>query len=130
MYLHVCVCMPAIAERLRPAYPALPERAGVGSIPVEYVVSLLHSGQTAADSSRGPHCHHSTIPRSMHGHKDSACFRTTAPFPEACTATRPKDACYKLGVCDSQGAPGSGSPLLYINTWAMVWPNDYPALAT
>jgi hypothetical protein len=24
----------------------------------------------------------------------------------------------------------SGSPLFYINTWAMVWPNDYPALAT
>ena len=42
MYQHVCVCMPAIAERLRQAYPALPERAGVGSIPVEYVVSLSH----------------------------------------------------------------------------------------
>jgi hypothetical protein len=41
-----------------------------------------------------------------------------------------KDACYKLGVCDRQGEPGSGSPLFYINTWAMVWPNDYPALAT
>ncbi len=42
MYQHVCVCMPAIAERLRQAYPALPERAGVGSIPMEYVVSLSH----------------------------------------------------------------------------------------
>ena len=42
MYQHVCVCMPTIAERLRQAYPALPERAGVGSIPVEYVVSLSH----------------------------------------------------------------------------------------
>ena len=52
---------------------------------------------------------HGTIPRSMHGRKD---------------------ACYKLGVCDRQGEPGSGSPLFYINTWAMVWPNDYPALAT
>ena len=52
---------------------------------------------------------HCTIPRSMHGRKD---------------------ACYKLGVCDRQGEPGSGSPLFYINTWAMVWPNDYPALAT
>jgi hypothetical protein len=42
MYLHVCACMPAIAERLRQAYPALPERAGVGSIPVVYVVPLPH----------------------------------------------------------------------------------------
>ena len=44
MYLHVCVCMPVIAraERLRQAYPALPERAGVGSIPVVYVVPLPH----------------------------------------------------------------------------------------
>ncbi len=120
----VCVCMPAIAERLRRAYPALPEWAGVGSIPV------------------GPHSHslgklqlspagdHSIIPQSMHGHKDRACFRTTAPFPEACTATRHKDACYKLGVCNRQGTPGLGSPLFYISTWAMVWPNDYPALAT
>ncbi len=128
MYLHVCVCMPAIAEpdRIRPAYPALPERAGVGSIPVEYVVSLSH---ILGKLQLIPAGDHSTIPRSMHGHKDSACFRTTAPFPEACTATRPKDACYKLGVCDRQGAPGSGSPLFYINTWAMVWPNDYPARA-
>ncbi len=31
---------------------------------------------------------------------------------------------------DRQGEPGSGSPLFYINTWAMVWPNDYPAVAT
>jgi hypothetical protein len=38
--------------------------------------------------------------------------------------------CYKLGVCDRQGEPGSGSPLFYINTWAMVWPHDYPAVAT
>ena len=41
-----------------------------------------------------------------------------------------EDACYKRGVCNRQGEPGSGSPLFYINTWAMVWPNDYPALAT
>jgi hypothetical protein len=52
---------------------------------------------------------HSTIPRSMH------CRKNT---------------CYPLGVCDRQGEPGSGSPLFYINTWAMVWHNDYPALAT
>jgi hypothetical protein len=24
---------------------------------------------------------------------------------------------------------GSGIPLFYINTWAMIWPTDYPALA-
>ncbi len=42
MYLHVCVCMPTTAKRLRQAYPALPERAGVGSILVVYVVPLPH----------------------------------------------------------------------------------------
>ena len=40
-----------------------------------------------------------------------------------------KEACYKRGVCDRRGEPGSGSPLYYINTWAMVWPTDYPAVA-
>ena len=39
-----------------------------------------------------------------------------------------KDACYPLGICDRQCMPGSGSPLFYINTWAMV--KDYPALAS
>ncbi len=50
-----------------------------------------------------------TIPRIMHGRKD---------------------ACYERGVCgDWRGEPGSGSPLYYINTSAMVWPTDYPAVA-
>jgi hypothetical protein len=49
-----------------------------------------------------------TIPQIMHGRKD---------------------ACYERGVCDWRGEPGSGSPLYYINTWAMVWPMDYPAVA-
>jgi hypothetical protein len=40
-----------------------------------------------------------------------------------------KDACYPLRVCDRQGAPGLGSPLFYINSWAMIWPNDYKAVA-
>ena len=55
---------------------------------------------------------YSTIPQIMHGHTG-------------------KEACYKRGVCDRRGAgePGSGSPLYYINTWAMVWPTDYPAVA-
>ena len=38
-----------------------------------------------------------------------------------------KDACFPRGICDSGGRPGSGSPLFYINTWAMIWPTDYPA---
>ena len=73
---------------------------------VVYVVPLSH---ILGKLPLGPAGDHGTIPRSMHGRKD---------------------ACYKLGVCDRQGEPGSGSPLFYINTWAMVWPNDYPALAT
>jgi hypothetical protein len=70
MYLHVRVCMPAIAERLRPAYPALPERAGVGSIPVVYVVPLSHILGKLQLIPAGDH----TV--------------TTAPFPKACTAAR------------------------------------------
>ena len=42
---------------------------------------------------------------------------------------RTDHACYERGVCDRRGEPGSGSPLYYINTWAMVWPTDYPAAA-
>ena len=45
-----------------------------------------------------------TIPRQMHGRKE---------------------ACYPLGMCDRQGSPGTGSPLFYINSWAMIWPVDY-----
>ena len=37
------------------------------------------------------------------------------------------DACYPRGSCDKRGAPGSGSKLFYINSWAMIWPTDYPA---
>ena len=35
-----------------------------------------------------------------------------------------------LGCVLEPGEPRPDSPLFYINTWAMVWPNDYPALAT
>ncbi len=35
-----------------------------------------------------------------------------------------------LGCELEPGEPGPDSPLFYINTWAMVWPNDYSALAT
>ncbi len=74
--------------------------------PVVYVVPLSH---ILGKLPLIPAGDHGTIPRRMHGRKD---------------------ACYKLGVCDRQGEPGSGSPLFYINTWAMVWPHDYPAVAT
>ena len=76
------------------------------SEPVVYVVPLSH---ILGKLPLVPAGDHGTIPRSMHGRKE---------------------ACYRLGVCDRQGIIGSGSPLFYINTWAMVWPNDYPALAT
>ncbi len=36
---------------------------------------------------------------------------------------------WNLGCVLEPGEPGSDSPLFYINMWAMVWPNDYPALA-
>ena len=49
--------------------------------------------------------------------------------PLSHSGQRPKDVCFKLGGCDRQGAPGLGSPLFYINTWAMVWPKYYPASA-
>ena len=35
-------------------------------------------------------------------------------------------ACFPEGTCDRANAPGSGSKLFYINTWAMVWPSDHP----
>ncbi len=38
-----------------------------------------------------------------------------------------KDACFPRGSCDKRGSPGSGSNLFYINSWAMIWPTDYPA---
>ena len=33
---------------------------------------------------------------------------------------------FKLGKCDENGQPGSGSGLYYINSWAMCWPSDHP----
>ena len=40
-----------------------------------------------------------------------------------------KQQCFPGGTCDRADAPGSGSKLFYINTWAMVWPSDHPVLA-
>ena len=109
MYLHVSACMCLYASHsLEVSKAGIPCSSGAGLRGFDprgvRCFPLSHSGQTAADSSRGLHCHHSTIPRSMHSHKDSACFRTTAPFPEASTATRPKDAFCKLA---SHGLPES-----------------------
>ena len=74
--------------------------------PVVYVVPLSH---ILGKLPLIPAGDYGTIPRIMHGHKE---------------------ACYKRGVCDRRGEPGSGSPLYYINTWAimmimMFWPTDY-----
>ncbi len=41
--------------------------------------------------------------------------------------SRKKDSCFPRGRCYQEGRPGSGSQLYYINTWAMIWPMDYPA---
>ena len=37
-----------------------------------------------------------------------------------------KAACFEHGICDRDGKPGSGSRLFFINSWAMLWPTDYP----
>ncbi len=69
--------------------------------PVLYVVPLSH---ILGKLPLVPAGDDGTIPRNMH------CRKV---------------ACYPRGVCDSQGSPGSGSPLFYINSWAMIWPVDY-----
>ena len=48
---------------------------------------------------------HGTIPASMRDHRRDL---------------------FKLGKCDENGRPGSGSELFYINSWAMCWPSDHP----
>ncbi len=74
--------------------------------PVVYVVPLSHvlgnlKLPLVAAGDTG------TIPRTMHGRKDT---------------------CYPMGVCDRPGEPVSGSPLFYINSWAMIWPVDYQSI--
>ena len=49
----------------------------------------------------------------------------TIPFSMASK----QQECFPEGACDRANAPGSGSKLFYINTWAMVWPSDHPVLA-
>jgi hypothetical protein len=46
----------------------------------------------------------------------------TIPFSMASK----QHAYFPEGTCDRATAPGSGSKLFYINTWAMVWPSDHP----
>jgi hypothetical protein len=74
-------------------------QAAVTSVPSHILgkVPLVLAGDTC------------TIPRSMHGRKET---------------------CYPIGVCDSAGAPGSGSPLLYINSWALISPVNYQAVSS
>ena len=72
--------------------------------PVVYIVPLSHILGRLPLLPAGDH---GTIPRSM---------------------SRRKEACFPRGVCDRDCRPGSGSPLYYINSWAMIWPTDYPAL--
>ena len=49
----------------------------------------------------------------------------TIPFSMASK----QQAYFPEGTCDRANAPGSGSKLSYINTWAMVWPSDHPVWA-
>jgi hypothetical protein len=110
----VMECQFAFIETLYPYFPVVqkkwwPSTAEIGTRllylpspePVVYVVPLSHIlGKLplvlAGDSG--------TIPCNMHGSKAS---------------------CYPKGTCDSDDAPGSGSRLFYLNTWAMIWPTDY-----
>ena len=50
-------------------------------------------------------------------------------IPRRMSRRRSKEACFPRGMSDREGRPGSGSQLYYINSWAMIWPNDYPAPA-
>ena len=59
-------------------------------------------------------------------HQEYAWARRWATWRRVCTGI------FMMGgQCYRCGEPGSawGSPLYYINTWAMVWPSDYPAVA-
>ena len=69
--------------------------------PVLYVVPLSH---ILGKLPLVPAGDNGTIPREMHSRKD---------------------VFYPLGMCDRQRSPGTGSPLFYINSWAMIWPVDY-----
>ena len=73
--------------------------------PVVYVVPLSHILGRLPLLPAGDY---GTIPRSM---------------------LRRRDACFPRGNCDRDGLQGSGSPLYYMNTWTMIWPTDYPAVA-
>ncbi len=108
MYVHVCACMcrtwwPSTAQiGTKLLYFKLPSPA-----PVVYIVQLWH---ILGRLPLLPAGNYGTIPRSM-SHRKDAC------------------QCFPRGICDRQGQPGSGSPLYYINTWAMTWPTDYPTVA-
>ena len=50
----------------------------------------------------------------------------TGTIPEDMAGT--KEANFPHGVCDNDDAPGSGSQLFHINSWAMVFPSDHRKL--
>ncbi len=53
-------------------------------------------------------------------------------IPQSMPGRNLKDVCFSSfprGICDREGWPGSGSPLYYINTWAMIWLTDYPMVS-
>ena len=93
-------CQCALIETL---FDYCPREGRNSANPVVYVVPLSHILGRLPLIPAGDF---GTIPRNMSGRGD---------------------ACYPRGSCDKRGAPGSGSKLFYINSWAMIWPTDYPA---
>jgi hypothetical protein len=116
VYVYICTYLSALIETLfdycpREGRNQYPSTAQIGTKllympspnPVVYVVPLSHIlGRLPLI----PSGDFSTIPRNMSGRGDG---------------------CYPQGSGDKRGAPGSGSKLFYINSWAMIWPTDYPA---
>jgi hypothetical protein len=129
--ISACICMywftcTSIAEKLmgvswsvsvplsRPFSTTVPERAGFGgpaqhklgpsscTCPLRSRLCILFRSPTSS----AVYPDFGTIPRSM---------------------LHSKDTCFPRGKCDREGQQGSGSPLYYINLWAMIWPTDYPA---
>jgi hypothetical protein len=49
-------------------------------------------------------------------------------IPQSMVSSR--DRWFALGTCDRDegGRPGTGSKLCHVDTWAMIWPTDYPGL--
>ena len=52
-----------------------------------------------------------------------------APFPVSCMDARTL-CMLPMGVCNRAGESSSGSPLFYINSWAMIWPVVYQSVGS